>query len=309
MRKEFKIIDPYEHELHTYLWETKDVNPKGVVQIIHGAGEYMERYNEFAEYLASIGFNVIGNDLLGHGKTSDTLDYVYFETSIGFHKVYEGVKSVRDYIEETYPNLPVIMFAHSMGSFIGRYAILYDHKRYNQAVFSGTGIYNPLGIKISKLLANIIILFKGDKYISNFFNHKILDKHIRSMKKNGIINKRIEWISERPDVQRAFKADKYCGKPFTIGAQKDILSFLPEIQDKRMIKASASATAIFFVSGDLDGLGNYGGAAKTLFNMYQDCGYSNVKYTVLNNTRHEIINATDYEAHYKLLGDWMLRNL
>ena len=309
MKKEFKIIDPYEHELHTYLWETNDPKPKGIVQIIHGAGEHMGRYAEFAEYLTSIGFTVIGNDLLGHGKTAENQEYVYFESSIGFHKVYEGVKSVRDYIDEHYPKLPVIMFAHSMGSFIGRYTILHDHKRYNQAIFSGTGIHNSLGVAFSRLLAKIIILFKGDKYISDFFNHKILDGQIRSMKKNGIINKRIEWISDRPEVQRAFKADKLCGKPFTIGAQKDILTFLPEIQDKKMIKASASATAIYFVSGDLDALGNYGGAAKKLFNMYQECGYSNVKYTVLNNTRHEIINATDKIVHYKLLGDWMLRNL
>jgi len=309
MKKEFKIIDPYEHELHTYLWETSDPKPKGIVQIIHGAGEYMERYDEFAEYLTSIGFNVIGSDLLGHGKTAENEPYVYFESSIGFHKVYEGVKSIRDYIEENYPKLPVIMFAHSMGSFIGRYAILHDHKRYDQAIFSGTGVYNPIGVTFSKLLAKIIILFKGDKHISNFFNHTILDGHIRSMKKNGIINKRIEWISEDPLVQRAFKEDKYCGKPFTIGAQKDILTFIPEVQDKRMIKSSASATAIYFVSGDLDGLGNYGGAAKTLFTMYQDCGYSNVKYTVLNNTRHEILNATDKQAHFTLLGNWMLRNL
>lgn len=309
MKKEFVIVDPYEHELQTYLWETKDKKPKGIVQIIHGAGEYMQRYDEFAEYLNSVGFHVIGNDLLGHGKTATNEDYVYFESSIGFHKVYEGVKSVRDYIGENYPKLQVIMFAHSMGSFIGRYAILHDYKRYNQAIFSGTGMPSPTSIFFGRVLAKIIILFKGDKYVSEFFNNKVLDGQIRSMKKNGIINKRIEWLSDRLEVQRSFIEDKYCGKPFTIGAQKDILTFLPEIHNKAMIKASASATAIFFISGDLDAFGNYGGAAKSLFTLYQDCGYSNVKYTVLNNTRHEIINASDKEAHFKLLGDWMLRNL
>jgi alpha-beta hydrolase superfamily lysophospholipase len=309
MRKEFKIQDPYEHELHTYLWETK-LEPKGVVQIIHGASEYMDRYDDFAKYLNSIGFHVIGNDHLGHGKTANPeLNYVYFESTIGFHQLYDGIKIVRDYITEHYDNLPVIMFAHSMGSFIGRYAIIHDHKRYDQAIFSGTGLFSGFSIALGRLIAAIISKIKGKTYVSHFFNHRILDTHVRNMMKNGIINQRIEWLTQRVEVQRAFKADPLCGKPFSIGAQQDILRFLPEIQDKRMIKSSASATAIFFVSGELDGLGHYGVDAKKLYNMYHDCGYSNVKYTVLNNTRHEIINATDYESHYKLLGDWMIRNL
>ena len=141
MRKEFKVVDPYENDLATYLWETeKEV--KGVVQIIHGASEYMKRYEDFALFLNDQGFHVIGNDHLGHGKTSDDLEKTHFDDSIGFHKVYEGVKTIRDYIQETFPGLPVIMFAHSMGSLIGRYTIIHDYKRYHQAIFSGTGYFN-----------------------------------------------------------------------------------------------------------------------------------------------------------------------
>jgi len=303
------LIDPYENELHTYIWETKDKEPKGVVQIIHGAAEHAARYDDFANYLNSLGFHVTGNDHLGHGKTANNPDYVYFDSVMGFHKVYEGVKTVRDYIGEHYPKLPVIMFAHSMGSFIGRYAILHDHKRYDQALFSGTGLFNPIKTAFGRIIATLITRFKGDKYVSEFFNHRIMDGHIRNMQKNGLINKRIEWITQDRGIQMDFLESEYCGMPFTIGAQKDILTFMPEIQDKRMIKASASSTAIYFVSGDLDGLGRYGESAKRLFNIYHDCGYSNVKYSILNNTRHEIINAVDRQAHYKLIGDWMLRNL
>ena len=95
--------------------------------------------------------------------------------------------------------------------------------------------------------------------------------HIRSMQKNGIINDPSEWISQVKKVQQDFKDDPYCGHPFTIGAQRDLLSFIPEVQDKQRIKQSASSTAIYFVSGDLDALGGYGTAVKKLFNMYHDC--------------------------------------
>lgn len=309
MEREFIVVDPYENDLHTYLWTTDMEKPKGIVQIIHGASEHVGRYREFALYLNSIGFHVIGNDHLGHGKTSDSTEYTYFADSIGFHKVYEGVKTVRDYIEEHYPTLPVIMFAHSMGSFIGRYAILYDYKRYNQAIFSGTGWFNPIKIYLSIGVARLIVRSKGKKHVSKFYNQRIADGAVRSMKKNGIINNKVEWLSNDRNIQRAFKEDELCGKPFTIGAHLDLLRFILEIQDKKRIKDSASSTAIYFISGELDALGGYGAVAKKLYQYYNDCGYSNVKYTVLNNARHEIINEVEREDIHYQLGNWIIKNL
>ncbi len=309
MEKEFILVDPYENELNTYLWTPKTDSPKGIVQIIHGASEHMGRYREFAAHLNSIGLVVIGNDHLGHGKNNIENDSIYFADSIGFHKIYEGVKTVRDYIEEHYPKLPVIMFAHSMGSFIGRYAILYDHKRYDEAVFSGTGWFKTLNIRVSILIAKIIIRFKGAKHVSNFFNTRIADGAIRSMKRNGIINKRVEWLSSVRQVQRDFEEDPLCGKPFTIGAHLDLLSFLLEIQDKQRIKDSASSTAIYFISGDLDGLSDYGDVPKKLYDYYRDCGYSRVKFTILNDCRHEVINEVEKLSTQQRIGEWMLRGL
>jgi len=309
MEKEFKLVDPFENKIHTYLWSSEVARPKGVVQLIHGAGEHLGRYREFALYLNSLGFHVIGNDHLGHGKTDPECDSIYFADSIGFHKVYEGVKTVRDYIEEHYPKLPVIMFAHSMGSFIGRYAILYDHKRYDEAIFSGTGWFSTFRIYFSMAIAKIIIRFKGAKYVSKFFNKRIADGAIRSMKRNGIINERVEWISTLRSVQKEYLADELCGKPFTIGAHFDLLSFMLEIQDKKMIKDSASSTAIYFISGDLDALGAYGDVVKKLHTYYKECGYTRVKFTVLNDCRHEILNELEKESTFRRLGDWMEYNL
>lgn len=309
MKKEFTLVDPYEHEIQVYLWEADTRQPKGVVLLIHGASEYCERYDHFAKYLNSMGLHVIGNDHLGHGKTSTDLSKVYFDASIGFHKVYEGVKTVRDYVEEHYPKVPVIMFAHSMGSLIGRYAMLYDYRRYDMAIFSGTGAFSPWSIFIGKIISSIIIRLKGDQYVSPWFNNVIMGSHIRDLQKKGLINRRIEWISQDPQIQRAFEEDEYCGMPFTIGAQRDILHFIPEIQDKKKIKSSASSAAIYFINGDTDPLGHYGEDIKKLYNHYHDAGYSNVKYSVLSNTRHEVINAMEREHHYKVITDWIFRNL
>ena len=309
MRKEFTFVDPYENELQGYLWETDAKKPRGVVLIVHGAGEYCARYDHFATFLNDKGFHVIGNDHLGHGKTSKDLSHVYFDSSIGFHKVYEGVKTLRDYIGEQFPKLPVIMFAHSMGSFIGRYALLYDQNRYDMAIFSGTGLFSTGKLRMGRILASIIAKMKGDHYVSEWFNDRFMGAHIRDLQEKGIINKRVEWISQDPQILREFNEDKYCGIPFSIGAQRDLIQFIPEIQDKQRIEKTASATAIYFLSGDQDPLGDYGGDIKKLYEIYRECGYSNVKYTVFTNTRHEIINDIERQRHYEMILTWIERNL
>ncbi len=43
---------------------------RGVVQLVHGVAEYVERYDRLAQFLTSHGFVVTGADHLGHGKTA-----------------------------------------------------------------------------------------------------------------------------------------------------------------------------------------------------------------------------------------------
>lgn len=309
MEKQIEIIDPHENVLNTYIWKAGNRKPKAVVQIIHGAGEHTGRYKEFAEYLNTLGYLVIGNDHLGHGKTADTNDYVHFSDENGIQKVYDGIIAVRDYIEQKYPSTPVIMFAHSMGSFFGRYTLLHDSGRYDQAIFTGTGIFNTFKVRFATLLFKIVAKLKGKTHISPKLTTMFTEGAIKSMKKNGLINKKVEWLTGDSNIRRAFIEDPMCGKPFTVGAQLDLFKLIPQIQDKKRIKEGASSTAIFFISGELDGLGEYGLAAKTLYNEYNECGYTNVKFTILNNCFHEVINDIEREFIYEMIGDWIKTNL
>ena len=48
---------------------TPDQAPKAVVQLTHGMAEHIDRYQEFALFLARNGFLVYGHDQAGHGKS------------------------------------------------------------------------------------------------------------------------------------------------------------------------------------------------------------------------------------------------
>ena len=56
------------NKIHCRIWQDDEKEPKAVFQIAHGVSEHIERYDEFARFLANEGYIVCGNDHLGHGK-------------------------------------------------------------------------------------------------------------------------------------------------------------------------------------------------------------------------------------------------
>ena len=79
-REEF-YVDSVDgiHMIHGFRWYNTDKAYKGVIQIVHGMLEYIERYDEFSRAMAESGYFVIGHDHLGHGdsvKDSEELGYV-----------------------------------------------------------------------------------------------------------------------------------------------------------------------------------------------------------------------------------------
>ena len=51
-------------KIHAIEW-LPDREIKGVLQICHGMVEYIDRYDEFAEFMSEHGYYVVGHDHLG----------------------------------------------------------------------------------------------------------------------------------------------------------------------------------------------------------------------------------------------------
>lgn len=99
--------------------------PRGIVQIEHGIAEHIERYDDFARFLADNGFIVVGDDHLGHGKSIDNGgEQGFFAESDGWDYVVWDIDRLHDIMHEKYPDLPYIFFGHSMGSFLVRTYII-----------------------------------------------------------------------------------------------------------------------------------------------------------------------------------------
>ena len=91
-----------------YVWDVP--TPQKVMCIIHGIGEHCGRYDRMAGYLTESGIAVIGIDLIGHGQSPGKRGHTFPRD-----KVLESVSLMIEKAKELYPDIPLILYGHSMG--------------------------------------------------------------------------------------------------------------------------------------------------------------------------------------------------
>ena len=82
MRTDFYYDSCGIGQIHGCRW-TPEGTICGVVQIVHGIAEHVERYDAFAEFLNEKGYLVVAEDHMGHGKSVNhggTVGYFDFLT-------------------------------------------------------------------------------------------------------------------------------------------------------------------------------------------------------------------------------------
>ena len=124
--------------LHTYRW-LPDGPPRGIVQIAHGMAEHAARYERFAEALTGAGYAVYANDHRGHGETASAADHGYFADHDGFNTVVTDMSTLSEFARAEHPGVPLVLFGHSMGSFLSRAYAAQHGARPAALVLSGTG--------------------------------------------------------------------------------------------------------------------------------------------------------------------------
>ena len=192
---------------------------KGIFHIVHGMCEYIERYSHVFSALAEEGYVLCGYDNLGHGKTArDDGELGFIAHKDGWKYLVNDVKAFEDAIKKLYPDKPLYLMGHSMGSFISRIAAENYGDGIEKFIICGTGGPNraaPFGL----LATDIIRILFGEKHKSNFVNKLAF----------GAYNKRFEgasdfeWITNDRDIITKYEADKYCNFKFSVSAMHDLV--------------------------------------------------------------------------------------
>ena len=278
-------------------------SPKAVVQIVHGMAEYIDRYDDFARYLVNRGFVVCAEDHVGHGGSATSSDDFGHIPMKGGKKIVVGdVHTLRVMVAPMFPDVPYVLYGHSMGSFIVRSYIARYSSGLAACVLSGTGNVPANLSKMGNTLARFIASIWGETHRS-----KIIDNMGAGAYGKKIKNARtdLDWLSTDESVVDAYIADDKCGFMFTVGGYATLLDLTAEVVTLECAESVSKDLPILLVAGDGDPVGDMGEGVKAAAQLLSDAGVKTVDCKIYEGMRHEIHNEVGKDQVYDDIASWI----
>ena len=275
---------------------------KGIVQISHGMCEYIERYDEFANYLLEQGYVVAGHDHIGHGESvNDEKDRGFFAKENGYKYLVKDLHYMTKIVKKRYPNLPYFMLGHSMGSFISRCYIAKYGEELDGIILLGT-MGPQWAVDAGIQLADRLIQKRGEMYKSKKLDQLCFE--FANMKFEPVITK-YDWTCRDKEVVQNHMNDKKMSFIFSVSAFKDLFYLVKYCNDEKFIKNTPKILPMLIMSGDMDPVGEDGDGVKKVYELYKKIGVKDITFKLYKNCRHELLNEINRDEIYKNILDWI----
>lgn len=287
------------NKIHCCIWLDDEKEYKGVFQIAHGVSEHIERYDEFARFLADNGFVVCGNDHIGHGKSVNSLDELgFFAEEDGDVRMVDDMHMLYNIMHKRYPELPYFLFGHSMGSFCARVYATSFYNELSGLILCGTG----------ELPSAAVVLEEPVKFLCKKFGPRasvpaaLIDKLGTLTVKDARTGK--DWLSRRVENVDAYIADPLCGADLKLGGLRDLLSLANSACTDEWAYLIPPTLPILLVSGAKDPIGFNGKGVINVCDNLEDAGHE-PKCILYPGDRHEILNEDDREIVFADILDFV----
>ena len=262
-------------QIHAIRWEPEG-EPKAILQIIHGMVEFIDRYNDFAAYLADHGYLVTGEDHLGHGASVQSDEYHGYFGKEGNAWVIADIHRLREMMQKEFPDVPYLMMGHSMGSFLIRQYITEN------------------GADYAKGLSGVIIMGTGWQPAAVLSAGKTVAKMLGINKPRTIS----DWLTKDEKIVDWYRKQPWCTFHFTPNAYYHMFSGMQKAHDIERMKKLPEGLRILITSGAEDPVGAWGEGVRKTFMVYSDNTKCDVSIRIYDDDRHEILNETDKEQVY-----------
>ncbi len=286
-----------------YLWQPQG-EITGVVQLVHGMAEHMERYDEAAQALCKASFLVVGHTHSGHGNGAPVKGF--FGEKEGLGNLLKDIHRVRLQTQAQYPNMPYFVLGHSMGSFLVRCYMEDFGEGLSGVVLSGTGHFDQSIVNMGLMMSNVMIFLGQGKKPA-----KMIEKVSSGGNNKQIADRRtaFDWLSSDPFQVQKYIDDEYCGFTFTAYGYHTLFSALKQLSKHENLDKIPKAMPIYLFAGTDDPVGDYGSGVGLVAKELRDAGIQNVDMRLYKDGRHEMFNEKDKETVYGDLIQWLYNHL
>lgn len=281
-------------------------NPIGHVHILHGMAEHIDRYEEFANFLVNKGYFVSGHDHRGHGRTvAKNGQQGYFADANGFELVTEDVREVLLKVREDLVEIPLILFGHSMGSFVARRYMQKYSDSLSKVIICGTtfnpGVMGDFGSIIGKMASKFKSPKNESKILNNLsfggFNNKIKDAQTP-----------FDWLSTDNVEVKKYIDDPMCGFIPTNQFFIDLFGGLKTIHKNKEDVHIRKDLPVLLISGAEDPVGKDGKDIFKVAKGLSNAGMKNITVQLVENARHEILLEKNKLDTFNIIEKWMMNN-
>jgi alpha-beta hydrolase superfamily lysophospholipase len=270
-----------------YRWAARDGQTgAGVVVLVHGMGEHLRRYDHVANALTSQGFVVYGHDHRGHGASVAAEGEPGQLGPNGWSALVEDLNLVIAQAKSDHPHLPVVIVAHSMGSFATQQFLLDHGGEVDAVALTGTAALD--------LLESALDL-SSDLDLSAFntpFQPARTD---------------FDWLSRDESVVDAYLADPLCGFGIDAASLKDMFAGARRLADPAQVARMPRDLPVYVAVGSKDPVNGGLILLWALVDRYRAAGLSDVTVRVYDDGRHEILNEINRAEVIDDLLQWLHR--
>ncbi len=269
--------------------EWSDVaSPKGIIQISHGMAEHAGRYDAFAKKMNEHGYIVFADDHRAHGQTDpDTPGYckgdIYGDT------LKDMALLAKEYKKKY--NLPVFLFSHSYGSFLGQRYIQESADILSGAILGGSSYMKIFTTRLGAFLSGFACAIGRGKKPSNTLKKASFDAYDKKFGGQS-------FISSVPEECERYFNDKDCGFICSNNFYNNFFKGVLKSYKKENLANIDKNMPILLMSGACDPVGEMGKGVEKLEKMYDSIG-TNVKKVLYDGARHEYLNDICREEAYR----------
>lgn len=269
-------------------YEAAHGEARGVLLLSHGLVEHSARYAAFAARMAEQGFHVYAHDHRGHGfTTAPDAPRGQFAPRNGISRVIADMRAVRDHAVGRHPNLPVVLFGHSMGGLLAL-AFAEAHPADIDALAVWNANLEPgfAGRVAQAVLAGERML-KGSDVPSG-----ILPRLTFAAWGKAIADRRtaFDWLSHDAAQVEAYVADPLCGFDVNVSMWIDIFAVTFADASAEGLAKLPKNLPINLVGGTEDPATDGGKATLAFAERLKKSRLEDVTTTVYRGMRHETLN-------------------
>lgn len=247
--------------------------PRAVILLAHGLAEHSGRYTEFARFFAEAGIAVYALDHPGHGRSAGMRGHI-----ADFSEFTAALSLMLGIARQEHPELPIILFGHSMGGLIAADFLLQHQSEFAAAVLTGAAIQppqqpSPVALFVNKLIAAIAPRF-------------------------GVLRLDASGISRDPQVVSDYENDPLV---FRSKATAGFVSAMIAAMNRVIANAASIRLPILIMHGSIDRLTAADGSKL----LHDTVSSEDKKLVIYEGLYHEILNEPERETVMGDILEWL----